>query len=379
MISEQQAMIRDAAKSFAEKELLSNSARWDRANDPSEEVKAVCRKMGSVGLMGVVVDPKWGGAGADLMAYVLALEEIAAGDAGVSTIMSCNVSPCCTTIQNHGTDYQKKKFLRPMATGEVVGAFALTEPHTGSDAANIRTRAERKNGKWVLNGAKQLITSAAISGIVTVYAVTDPSSGKHGISAFIVPKGTKGFSVGRLESKMGQRSSDTGQLLFDNVELSDDHLLGHEGQGLALALGNLEVGRIGIAAQSVGMARAAYKAALSYAVERQAFGKKIIEHQAIAFKLADMATDIEAARQLTWHAARLKDAGLPCMKEASMAKLFASEAAERVASAAIQIHGGYGYMKDFPVERIFRDCKATQIYEGTSDVQRLVISRNLAA
>jgi alkylation response protein AidB-like acyl-CoA dehydrogenase len=327
----------------------------------------------------MVVPEAWGGAGADHVAYALAMEEIAAGDGACSTIMGVHNSVACMPILKFGTDAQKERYLRPMARGELLGCFCLTEPQAGSDAANLRCRAQRQGNGYRLNGIKQFITSGKTADIAIVFAVTDPAAGKKGISAFIVPTDTPGYLVTRIEEKMGQRASDTAQITFEDLDLDGDHLLGREGEGYRIALANLEGGRIGIAAQSVGMARAACEAALAYAKERTAFGKPIIEHQAVAFRLADMATGIEAARLMMLRAAGLRDQGLPCLKEASMAKLFASEMAEKVCSSAIQIFGGYGYVTDFPVERIFRDVRVSQIYEGTSDVQRMVIARAIAS
>ena len=318
-------------------------------------------------------------AGADHVAYALALEEIAAGDGACSTIMSVHNSVACMPILKFGTPEQKQRFLRPLARGEMLGCFCLTEPQAGSDASAITTRARRDGNHWVLDGTKQFITSGQHADVAIVFAVTDPAKGKKGLSAFIVPTETPGWNIGRIEHKLGQRASDTAQIQLDALRLTPDLMLGAEGEGYRIALANLEGGRIGIAAQSVGMARAAYEAALSYAKERQSFGKKIIDHQAVAFRLADMATQLQAAHLLVLEAAGLRDAGKPCLTEACMAKLFASEMAERVCSDAIQIHGGYGYLQDFPVERIYRDVRVCQIYEGTSDIQRLVISRALAA
>ena len=375
MLTEEQTMIRDMARSFAREELAPHAAEWDRTHAfPADAI----RKMGELGLLGMVVPDEWDGAGADNVAYALALEEIAAGDGACSTIMSVHNSVACMPIYKFGSTAQKEKFLRPMARGEWLGAFCLTEPQAGSDAANLRTRAQRDGDGYVLNGVKQFITSGKTAQVAIVFAVTDPTLGKRGISAFIVPTDTRGYIVSRVEEKMGQRASDTAQITFEDMHLPADHRLGEEGQGYRIALSNLEGGRIGIASQSVGMARAAYEAALAYARERETFGKPIIAHQSVAFRLADMATQIDAAHLLVLRAAELRDAGLPCLKEASMAKLFASEMAERVCSTAIQIFGGYGYVTDFPVERIFRDVRVAQIYEGTSDIQRLVISRAIA-
>ncbi|WP_341704102.1 acyl-CoA dehydrogenase family protein, partial [Ferrovibrio sp.] len=334
-------------------------------------------EMGGLGLLGMGVPEEWGGAGADFVAYVLALEEIAAADGAVSTIMSVNNSPVCAALLRYGSAAQKERYLKPLARGEWIGAFCLTEPQAGSDASALKTRARRDGDRWVISGVKQFITSGSIAKAALVFAVTDPGQGKRGISCFVVPTDTPGFRVASIEKKLGQKCSDTCQIVFEEMTVGADALLGGEGEGYRIALANLESGRIGIAAQAVGMARAAFEAALAYAGDRQAFGTAIINHQAVGFRLADMATRIEAARQLVLNAARLKDAGQPCLKEASMAKLFASEMAERVCSDAIQIHGGYGYLADFPVERIYRDVRVCQIYEGTSDVQRLVISRSL--
>lgn len=375
-LSEEQRMIRDMARDFAREKLLPNAARWDREHEfPAEAVA----EMGALGLMGMLVPEEWGGAAADNVAYALALEEVAAGDGSCSTIMSVHNSVGCMPVLRFGTDEQKQRFLRPLATGDMLAAFCLTEPQAGSDASSIRTRARRDGNHWVLNGTKQFITSGSRADIAIVFAVTDPEAGKKGISAFIVPTGTAGYRVASTERKLGQHASDTCQIVFEEMRLTPDLMLGEEGQGYRIALSNLEGGRIGIAAQSVGMARAAYEAALSYAKERQSFGKPIIEHQAVGFRLADMATQIEAARLLVLNAAEKRDADEPCLKEAAMAKLFASEMAERICSDAIQIHGGYGYLEDFPVERIYRDVRVCQIYEGTSDIQRLVIARELAA
>jgi alkylation response protein AidB-like acyl-CoA dehydrogenase len=374
MFSDEQRMVRDMARDFAATRLAPNAARWDREARVPHEVIA---EMGRLGLLGMTVPEQWGGAGTDFVSYVLAVEEIAAGDGGVSTIMNVNNTPVCAAIQSFGSESQKERFLKPLARGQMLGAFCLTEPQAGSDASNLRTRAERSGNKFVLNGTKQFVTSGSIAGVAMVFAVTDAQAGKHGISAFLVPTESDGYRVASIEKKLGQRSSDTCQVVLENVEVTPDLMLGDEGQGYKIALANLESGRIGIASQATGMARAAYEAALAYAREREAFGTPIMQHQAVAFRLADMATRIQAARGLVQGAAELKDAGASCIKEASMAKLFASEMAEKVCSDAIQIHGGYGYLADFPVERIYRDVRVCQIYEGTSDVQRLVISRSL--
>ncbi len=374
--TEEQATIRDMARRFAAEELAPNAARWDRDHAfPGEALK----EMGALGFMGMTVPSEWDGAETDYVAYAMAVIEIAAGCGAVSTIMSVHNGVGCMPILTFGDDKQRERFLKPMARGETIGCFCLTEPGAGSDAAAITTRARRDgNSSYILSGAKQFITSGKNADVAIVFAVTDPEAGKKGISAFIVPTDTPGFVVAKVEMKLGQHASDTCALAFEEMRVPASQRLGQEGQGLKIALANLEGGRIGIAAQAVGMARAAHGAALRYAKERVQFGKAIIEHQAVAFRLADMATTIEAAEQLVLHAASLRDAKRPCLKEASMAKLFASEAAERVCSDAIQIHGGYGYLADYPVERIYRDVRVCQIYEGTSDIQRLVISRALA-
>ncbi len=375
-LTEEQVMIRDTARAFAQGELKPHSEEWDRSGAfPAEAIRA----LGRLGLMGMLVPEEYGGAGADFVSYSLAMEEIAAGDASCSTVMTVNNSLVCTAILNFGTDEQKERYLRPLAKGDYHGAFALTEPQAGSDAGNLKTRAVANGDHYVVDGTKQFVTGGETGGLIILFAVTEPKARKKGISAFIVPTDLPGYRVARREEKLGQHASDTVQLVFDGMKVPKDHLLGSPGEGYKIALSNLEGGRIGVGSQALGLARAAYEAALTYAKERVTFGKPIIKHQAIGFRLADMATQIEAARLLLHHAARLKDAGLPCIKEASMAKLFASEACERVCSAAIQIHGGYGYVRDFPVEQIYRDSRICTIYEGTSDIQRLVIARNLAA
>jgi butyryl-CoA dehydrogenase len=376
ILTQEQAIIRDMARSFATERLKPFAAEWDRAaRFPAQAIG----EMGQLGLLGMLVPEAYEGAATDHVSYALALEEIAAGDGACSTIMSVHNSVGCAPVLKFGTVEQKERFLRPMARGEMLAAFCLTEPEAGSDASAIKTRARRAGNRYVVDGTKQFITSGANAKVAIVFAVTDPEAGKKGISAFIVPTDTAGWRVAKLEHKLGQRASDTAQIVFEEMELTPDLLLGEEGQGYKIALANLEGGRIGIGAQSVGMARAAFEAATLYAKERRSFGVPIAEHQAVAFRLADMATQIEAARQLVLHAAALRDQGIPCLKEAAMAKLYASEMAERVCSDAIQIHGGYGYLQDFPVERIYRDVRVCQIYEGTSDIQRLVISRAVLA
>ena len=375
LLNEEQRQIRDTLRAFAREELAPQAAAWDREHRfPREALK----KLGQLGALGIVVPERWGGAALDHVSLAVALEEIAAGDGATSTIVSVQNSVVCGPLNVFGSDAQKEKFLAPQARGERLGCFCLTEPQTGSDASAIATRAERRGDAYVLNGVKQFITNGANADVAIVFARTDKAGGKNGISAFIVETNTPGFVVARVEEKLGQRASDTAQIAFEDCAVPAANLLGREGAGYRIALANLEGGRIGIAAQAVGMARAALEAAIAYARERQAFGKPIIEHQAVNFRLADMATKIDVARQMVWHAAALRDAGEPCLKEASMAKLFASEMAEQVASDAIQIHGGYGYVTDFPVERIYRDVRVCQIYEGTSDIQRLVIGRALA-
>jgi butyryl-CoA dehydrogenase len=374
LLTDTQIQIRDTARDFARERLAPGAAARDEAHAfPAAELK----EMGELGFLGMLVPEEHGGSDTGVVTYASVLEEIAAGDGACSTILSVHSSVGCMPIVKFGTEEQKDRFLPKMASGEWIGGFALTEPQAGSDAANLRTRARRDGDHYVISGAKQFITSGRNGHVMIVFAVTDPDAGKKGISAFIVPTETAGYEVVRVEGKLGQHSSDTCQLAFNDMRLPASLRLGEEGAGYRIALSNLEGGRIGIASQSVGMARAAFEAARDYARERVTFGKPIIEHQAIAFRLADMATKIEAARQLILHAAQLREAGLPCLTEASMAKLFASEMAEAVCSAAIQIHGGYGYLADFPVERIYRDVRVCQIYEGTSDVQRIVIARGL--
>jgi len=375
LLNEDQQMVRDMARRFAVEKLAPKSAEWDKTHHfPAEEIA----EMGALGLMGMLVPEEWDGAMSDHVSYALALEEIAAGNGAVSTIMSVHNSVGCVPILRYGNEAQKEEYLRPMARGEALGAFCLTEPHAGSDASALKTRARRTNTGWVLSGVKQFITSGQNADTAIVFAVTDPDAGKKGISAFIVPTDTPGYRVASIEEKLGQSLSDTAQIAFDDMELPAENLLGQEGEGYRIALSNLEGGRIGIASQSVGMARAAFEVARDYAMERESMGQKLIGHQAVAFRLADMATQIEAARHMVLHAASLRDAGQPALQAASMAKLFASEMAEKVCSAAIQTFGGYGYTRDFPVERIYRDVRVCQIYEGTSDVQRLVIARDLA-
>jgi butyryl-CoA dehydrogenase len=372
LLTEEQERIRETARGFAGHALIPYAATWEReATFP----RAALRELGKLGFMGMTVPEQWDGAGADYVSYALAIEEIAAGDGAVSTIMSGHNSVGCMPLAQYGTPEQKEKYLRPMARGEMLSAFCLTEPQSGSDAGEIRTRAERRRGVYILNGTKQFVTSGMNADVALVFAATDRERGKRGISCFLVETKLAGYKVARVEEKMGQRASDTCEIQFDELVVPEENRLGAEGQGYRIALANLEGGRIGVAAQAVGMARAAYEIALRYAQERRSFGKTIIEHQAVAFRLADMATQIEAAHQLVLHAAARRNLGLPCLKEASMAKLFATEAAERICSDAIQTLGGAGYMADYGVERIYRAVRASKIYEGTNDIQRLVISR----
>lgn len=376
ILNEEQTMIRDMARDFAANRLAPNSAAWEQAAAiPSE----IFDEMGALGLMGMTTPEIYGGAETDFVSYALALTEIAGGDGAVSTVMSVNNSPCCAALLKDGTEAQKQKFLVPLAKGQMIGAFCLTEPHAGSDASALKTKAVKDGDEYVINGTKQFITSGKIGGVALVFAVTDVDAGKRGISCFIVPTNADGYRVTSVENKLGQKASDTCQIGFENVRVPAENMLGSEGGGYRIALANLETGRIGIGAQSVGMAFAALNHAIDYAKERVAFDQPIIEHQAVGFRLADMATKVEVARQMVLHAATLKDAGLPCLTEASMAKLFASEMAEEVCSAAIQTLGGNGFIADYPVEKIYRDVRVCQIYEGTSDIQKLVIARNLAA
>lgn len=374
ILNDEQKMVQDMLRDFSQTQLKPTAAERDRTGQfPAEELK----QLGELGALGMTIPPEWGGAGLDYVSLVLALEEIAAGDGAISTIVSVQNSLPCGITYKYGTEQQKQKYLAKLATGEWLGCFCLTEPQAGSDAGALQCRAERDGDTWVLNGTKQFITTGKHAQLAIVFAVTDKSAGKKGISCFLVPTDTPGYIVSRIEEKMGQHCSDTATIVFENCRIPAENILGEEGQGYKIALSNLESGRIGIAAQSVGMARAALDSAIEYANERKAFGVELVQHQAVAFRLADMATQIEAARQLILHAASLKDAGQPCLKEASMAKLFASTMAERVCSDAIQIYGGYGYVNDFPVERIYRDVRVSQIYEGASDIQRLLIAREI--
>lgn len=375
ILPEQHQMIRDALRDFAQQQLAPNAARWDRDRVfPREALE----QLAALGVFGIAVPEAQGGAGLDYLALAVAIEEIAAGDGGVSTIISVNNCPVCSIALAYANPAQQRQWLRPLASGAMLGAFALTEPQAGSDASALLTTARRDGDHYVLNGVKQFITSGKHADVTIVMAVTDKAAGKRGISAFWVPTDTPGYNVARIEDKLGQHSSDTAQIVLDECRVPAANLIGDEGMGYKIALSGLEGGRIGIASQAVGMARAAFDAALAYAKDRLSFDKPVFEHQAVQFRLADMATQIEAARQMVWHAAAMKDAGMPCLKEAAMAKLFASEMAEKVCSDAIQIHGGYGYLADFPVERIYRDVRVCQIYEGTSDIQKILIGRALA-
>jgi len=375
-LTEEQTMIQDAARTYVQEKIAPFSAEWDRNKTfPEEALKG----LGELGFYGMLVPEKWHGCDIGYYSAAIVLEEIAAGDAACSTIIAVTNSVGCMPILNFGTDEQKEKFLKPMAEGKHLGAFCLTEPHAGSDASDLRTKAVKDGDNYILNGVKQFITSGKTADTAIVFAVTDAQAGKKGISAFIVPTNTPGYTVTNIEHKMGQHASDTAQILFEDCVIPKANLLGKEGEGYKIALSGLEGGRIGIASQCVGIARAALEAAKQYALERETFGKPIHRHQAIGFKIADMATQLDAARLMVERAAKLKDAGRPCLKEASMAKLFASEVAEKICSDAIQVFGGYGYLNDFPVERYYRDVRICQIYEGTSEVQKLVISRSVMA
>ncbi|MBI5277602.1 MAG: acyl-CoA dehydrogenase family protein [Burkholderiales bacterium] len=373
-LTQDQAMIRDAVRDFARAELWPNAPQWDRDKTFPHEAH---RGLAALGAYGICVPEEYGGAGLDYLTLALVLEEIAAGDGGTSTAISVTNCPVNAILMRYGNEAQKKKWLTQLAAGDMLGVFCLTEPHVGSDASGLKTTARKDGDHYVINGVKQFITSGKYGHLAVVIAVTDKGAGKKGMSAFLVPTDTPGYVVARLEEKLGQHSSDTAQINFDDCRIPAENLVGEEGEGYKIALSALEGGRIGIAAQAVGMARSAFDVALAYSKERQSFGTAIFNHQAVGFRLADCATQLEAARQLIWHAASLRDAGVPCLKEAAMAKLFATEAAERICSAAIQTLGGYGYVSDFPVERIYRDVRVCQIYEGTSDVQKIIIQRAL--
>lgn len=375
LLNQDQEMIRDAMRDFVREQITPHAARWDKEHHFPKDVH---QGLAALGAYGICVPEEQGGAGMDYVSLALVLEEIAAGDGGTSTVISVTNCPVNAILMKYGNAQQQEQWLRPLAQGQMLGAFCLTEPHVGSDASALRTTATKDGDDYVINGVKQFITSGKNGDVAIVIAVTDKAAGKKGMSAFIVPTANPGYQVARLEDKLGQHSSDTAQINFDNCRIPAANLIGAEGEGYKIALSALEGGRIGIAAQSLGMARAAFECALQYSKDRESFGQPIFNHQAVGFRLAECATQIEAARQLIWHAASLRDAGLPCLKEAAMAKLFASEMAERVCSAAIQTLGGYGVVSDFPVERIYRDVRVCQIYEGTSDVQKILIQRALA-
>ncbi len=368
------ALIVDTARRYAEQRLAPTAAARERAGEIEPKV---VRELGEMGFLGATISAEWDGAEIDMHTYARVVEEIAAGDGSVSTLVSVHNAPTCEILQMYGTDAQRDRWLRPMATGAAIGSFALTEPGAGSEASALRTKAVKKDGRYVVNGAKQFISNAKIGHTILLFAVTDPAAGKKGLSCFVVANDAPGFKVARVEDKLGQRASDTCHLEFIDLEIPEDQRIGAEGAGYKIALSTLEAGRIGIAAQSVGMARAALDYAVGYAKDRQSFGKRIIDHQAVGFRLVDAKTRLEASRQLVLHAARLKDAGQPALEAAAMAKLFASEAAETICSAAIQTLGGYGYLCDYPVERIYRDVRVCQIYEGTSDIQKIILQRML--
>ena len=375
LLNADQAMVRDAVRDFAQRELWPHAAQWDKTHHFPQEAH---RGLAALGAYGICVPEAYGGANLDYLTLAVVLEEIAAGDGGTSTAISVTNCPVNAILMRYGSEAQKRQWLTPLAQGQLLGAFCLTEPQAGSDASALRTTATRQGGEYVINGVKQFITSGQNGQLAIVIAATDKAAGKKGLSAFLVPTNTPGYQVARLEDKLGQHSSDTAQINFDSCRIPAENLIGSEGEGYKIALSALEGGRIGIAAQSVGMARSALDCALDYARQRESFGTALMNHQAVGFRLAECATQLEAARQLTWHAAALRDAGQPCLKEAAMAKLFASEMAERVCSAALQTLGGYGYVSDFPVERIYRDVRVCQIYEGTSDIQKILIQRALA-
>ena len=376
LLNEEQRMIQETARAFAKEEIAPNAVVWEEAELIPEDI---FQRFGEMGFLGMTISEQWGGAGADNVCLAIVVEEISAADGAAGLLVGMQNSVVCGPLDQFGSDRQKEQYLRPAISGELKGCFCLTEPQAGSDASNLRTRIEPKGNGYVVNGSKQFISSGATADIALIFGVSDPAAGKKGITAVLVPTSSSGYNVVSKEKKLGQKASDTCQLSFDDLEVSPEMVLGEPGEGYRIALGNLEGGRIGIAAQALGIAKAAYQASLSYAQERESMGRPIIQHQAVAFRLADMATKIEVARQMIWHAASLKDAGQPALKEASMAKLYASEMAEEVCSAAIQIHGGYGYVQGYPVERLWRDVRVCTIYEGTSDVQRLVIGRALAA
>lgn len=373
-LTDEQCLIRDSVRDYVQNRIAPHAAEWDKTGHfPSEQLK----EMGELGLFGMVVPEKWGGSDTGYVAFALVLEEVAAGDGACSTILSVTNSVVCGSLYAFASDFLKTQYLKPLASGEMLGCFCLTESQAGSDASAIKTRAIRDGDDYVLNGSKTFITSGKNAQVAIVFAVTDPQAGKKGISAFVVPTDNPGYQVGGVEAKMGQHASDTAQVFLKGCRVPTNHRIGEEGEGYKIALQNLASGRIGIGAQSVGMARAAYEIALDYAKQRETFGKPIIGHQAVAFRLADMATQLEAAHLMVMNAAGLREADEPCLKQASMAKLFASEAAETICSSAIQVLGGYGYLQDYNLERIYRDVRVSQIYEGTSDIQRIVIAREI--
>ncbi|MEM7178672.1 MAG: acyl-CoA dehydrogenase family protein [Pseudomonadota bacterium] len=374
MLTEEQSLIRDTVRSYAQERLAPSAQAREKAGEIEPEIVG---ELAELGLLGMTIDPAWGGAGADYVSYALALIEIAAGDGSVSTLVSVHNAPVCSVLDRFANDDQKERWLRPLAEGRHIGSFALTEPQAGSDASNLRTRAERTNEGYRVNGSKQFISSARIGKATVIFAITDPAAGKKGMSCFAVANDTPGFEVVRVEEKLGQKASDSCALAFEDLKIPFEDRIGDEGQGYAIALSSLEAGRIGIAAQATGLAQAAFDRALAYAREREAFGKPIYDLQAVQFRLSDMATDVECARNMVLNAARMKDRGVPCLKESCMAKLFCAQAAERVTSEAIQVLGGYGYLADYEVERMYRDQKVCQIYEGTNDIQKLIIARQL--
>ncbi len=367
-------MVLDMGRKFAAERLAPHAAAREKAAAIEPDIIA---ELGELGILGATTPAEWDGSDIDPVTYALLVEEIAAGDGSVSTLVSVHNSPTCAVLAQYGNDAQKDRWLRPLATGRHLGSFGLTEPQAGSDASNLRTRAIKRGDRYVINGAKQFISNAALPGSIVLFAATDPNAGKRGLSCFVVDKATQGYNVLRKEEKLGQKASDTCALAFEDMEVAEDQLVGAEGEGYRIALSTLESGRISIASQGIGMARAALETAIAYARDRTAFGAPIVEHQAVAFRLVEAKTKLEAARQLTLYAAQLKAAGTNALEAACMAKLFASEAAEAVCTAAIQTLGGYGYLADYPVERIYRDVRVCQIYEGTSDVQKIILQRLL--
>jgi alkylation response protein AidB-like acyl-CoA dehydrogenase len=374
ILTDTQEQIRDSVRSFAQAEIAPLAFEWEQAG---AYPRAVFRQLADLGLMGMTAPEECGGAGADYVSYALALMELAAADGGLSTVVSVHNAPVIAALLHEASEAQREVWLPQLCSAGVIGAFALTEAGAGTDAAAIRTRARMDGGHYVLNGSKQFITSGRLADLVLTFGITDPTAGKKGLTAFLVPTARPGYGIAKVESKLGQRASDTCSLTFDELRIEPELRLGAEGDGYRIALSNLEVGRIGIAAQSIGMAQSALAIAVAYAKERVSFGHSIRTHQAVGHRLADLAASLEAARQLVLHAAALKDAGRPCLSEACMAKLVASETAERVCSGSLQTLGGYGYLEDYRIAKIYRDVRVCQIYEGTSDVQRLVIARHL--